>query len=148
MGTLTARKRPRLVDQIRPAVIELRRAGRTFREIGDLLGCSEALACRSVAGLGVLSPVMQFDRPTVCRHCNQRPVQRPRGLCWPCFYLPGVREKYQPISTHGRRGVRNFDGPAPLPPWPTPALPGTAEKVAVLEQRAERGEELFHPGDG
>jgi hypothetical protein len=31
---------------------------------------------------------------TVCRHCNKHPVNRPRGLCWKCFYTPGVRALY------------------------------------------------------
>jgi hypothetical protein len=30
---------------------------------------------------------------------------------------------------------------------PTQALPGTQEKVAVLEQRANLGQELWHPQD-
>ena len=28
----------------------------------------------------------------VCRHCTQSKVNRPRGLCWSCYYTPGVRE--------------------------------------------------------
>lgn len=31
---------------------------------------------------------------------------------------------------------------------PVDALPGTPEKVAVLEKRAAHGEQLFHPADG
>lgn len=30
----------------------------------------------------------------LCRHCAERRVNRPRGLCWVCFYTPGVRERY------------------------------------------------------
>ncbi len=32
-------------------------------------------------------------------------------------------------------------------PEPTDALPGTPEKVAVLEERARRGQQLWHPLD-
>lgn len=42
----------------------------------------------------------------VCQHCSLRKVQRPCGLCWPCFYTPGVRELYPPTSKYGRPGPR------------------------------------------
>lgn len=29
-----------------------------------------------------------------CRHCQRNRVCRPRGLCWNCFYKPGVRDLY------------------------------------------------------
>ncbi len=32
-------------------------------------------------------------------------------------------------------------------PEPTTALPGTPEKVAVIERRRELGQQLFHPDD-
>jgi hypothetical protein len=35
-----------------------------------------------------------------------------------------------------------------LPAEPTQALPGTLAKVAAMEERAKRGEALFHPADG
>jgi hypothetical protein len=35
----------------------------------------------------------------------------------------------------------------PLPSSPTAALPGSPEKIAVLEQRALLGQQLFHPDD-
>lgn len=35
-----------------------------------------------------------------------------------------------------------------LPHDPTPALPGTEEKVRVMIERAARREQLFHPLDG
>ena len=32
----------------------------------------------------------------ICRHCAdpKRKVNRPRGLCWYCYYTPGVRKLY------------------------------------------------------
>jgi hypothetical protein len=83
----------------------------------------------------------------VCRHCQRGPVNRPRGLCWSCYYTPGVREQYPSTSKFARRGVGNFNGPAPLPLEPTHALPGSPEKVAILEQRARMKQSLWHPAD-
>jgi hypothetical protein len=82
-----------------------------------------------------------------CRHCGRGLVNRPRGLCWSCYYTPGLRERYPSTSKFARRGVGNEYGRAELPPEPTSALPGTAEKVAVLEQRAQRHQALWHPYD-
>ena len=83
----------------------------------------------------------------LCRHCRRTRVNRPRGLCWTCYYTPGLRERYPPISKFGRRGLGNFHASLPLPPRPTLALPGTTEKVAVLEERARRHLQLWHPRD-
>lgn len=33
-----------------------------------------------------------------CQHCNERPIGRPRQLCWVCYYEPSIREKYAPVS--------------------------------------------------
>jgi hypothetical protein len=82
-----------------------------------------------------------------CRHCRRGKVTRPRGLCWACYYQPGVREKYPSPSIFGRRGIDDFYGRITPPPFPTAALPGTPEKIAILTQRAELGQELFHPND-
>jgi hypothetical protein len=49
-------------------------------------------------------------------------------------------------SKFARRGVGNFNGKA-APCEPTAALPGTPEKVAVLELRAKLRQELWHPLD-
>ena len=72
----------------------------------------------------------------LCGHCGCRFSSRPRGLCWTCYYTPGVRDKYATLGgKYARRGTRNFYGFAPLPES-TVALPGTAEKVQILEHRA------------
>lgn len=47
----------------------------------------------------------------------------------------------------GRRGVGNVRGPAPLPAVPTATAPGSPERLAVMAERALRGEQLRHPGD-
>jgi RNA polymerase sigma factor (sigma-70 family) len=45
-----------------------------------------------------------------CVHCQARPRQRPRGLCWRCFYLPGVREQY---GSGSKRVFATVEGGAP-----------------------------------
>jgi hypothetical protein len=83
----------------------------------------------------------------MCRHCNRARSNRPRGLCWSCYYTPGIRDQYPSTSKFARRGVSDFNGQIKLPSGPTSAFPGTPEKVAILEQRAARGEALWHPED-
>jgi hypothetical protein len=83
----------------------------------------------------------------VCRHCHQGKVNRPRGLCWTCYYRPGIREQYPSTSKFARRGVGNFISVVPMPTRPTAALPGSAEKLAVLEERARLNQALWHPED-
>jgi hypothetical protein len=82
----------------------------------------------------------------LCRHCKAEVVNRPRGLGWTCYYLPGVRDLYPVTSKYARRGVTNFTGES-LPCEPTDALPGTPEKFEVLCRRAAAGQALFHPLD-
>jgi hypothetical protein len=84
---------------------------------------------------------------TTCRHCSKSRVNRPRGLCWTCYYTPGIKELYPSTSKFARRGVGNFTGNAPLAPVPTTAVPGTPEKLAVLEHRAKMKLAIFHPAD-
>lgn len=83
----------------------------------------------------------------LCKHCNRSPVNRPRGLCWTCYYSAGVRELYPSTSKFARRGVPNFCGKAAPAKEPTDALPGSPEKVAILEERARMRQELWHPND-
>jgi hypothetical protein len=82
-----------------------------------------------------------------CQHCNAAPISRPRRLCWACYYTSGVRDLYPSTSKFGRRGVGNFNGSPPLPPFATSALPGSPAKLAVLEERARLRLSLWHPGD-
>jgi hypothetical protein len=50
-------------------------------------------------------------------------------------------------SKYARRGVVDFYGGYTSAPLPTAALPGTPDKVAVLEERARLGVSLWHPLD-
>jgi hypothetical protein len=83
----------------------------------------------------------------LCRHCHKSKPNRPRGLCWSCYYTPGVRDQYPSTSKFARRGVGDYNGQSSLPPFPTGALPGSPEKVAILEQRAKMRLSLWHPAD-
>ncbi|MER3416877.1 MAG: hypothetical protein C4297_11790 [Gemmataceae bacterium] len=81
----------------------------------------------------------------VCRHCHESVVSRPRGLCWRCYYTPGVREQYAPKGFTQRLAI-GFRDP-PLPEKPTRARPGSRAKIRVLAKRAARGVQLWHPLD-
>ena len=82
----------------------------------------------------------------LCRHCNQVKSNRPRGLCWSCYYTPGVRDRYPSTSKFARRGISDFNGKVALA-TPTAAPPGSPEKVSILEERARLHLDLWHPAD-
>lgn len=86
----------------------------------------------------------------ICVYCNRRKANRPRQLCWKCYNTPGARESSPLVLCKGARRPPTADyyGPSKLPADSTPAIPGSEEKIAVLEQRALRGESLWHPDDG
>ena len=83
----------------------------------------------------------------LCRHCGRVPSNRPRGLCWSCYYKPGVRELYPSTSKFARRGLDDFNGRAAAPAAPTEAAPGSPEKILVLMERARKRQALWHPDD-
>ena len=83
----------------------------------------------------------------LCRHCYEKSASRPSGLCWHCYYTPSVRARYPSTSKFARRGVGDFNGKAKLPSCPTHATPGSAEKIAILEERARMKVSLWHPHD-
>jgi len=83
----------------------------------------------------------------ICRHCEEYPVSRPKGLCYRCSKTPGVRGMYPTTSKYARRGVGRNDDAGVTLPLPTDALPGTPEKLAVLMRRAASGKRLWHPDD-
>ena len=83
----------------------------------------------------------------LCRHCQKVRSNRPRGLCWSCYYSPGVRDMYPSTSKYARRGVSDFNGQTEVAAQPTLALPGSEDKVVVLAERARLGLSLWHPKD-
>lgn len=83
--------------------------------------------------------------PSPCVHCGT-PGRRPKGLCWRCHSTPEINSQYQSTSKFRPLGEKDFIGSVPLAE-PTDALPGTDEKVRVMESRAALGLALFHPLD-
>jgi len=70
---------------------------------------------------------------TRCRHCGNANATRPRGLCWRCYYTPGVKELYPSTSKFGVWGNGIAEGRAPA------ALGGHAGDVALAGAPAGRG---------
>lgn len=92
----------------------------------------------------------------LCRGCKINRVQKPRGLCCRCYNDLELRMKSPPVSPFGNRGhgIDSIDSCGEvyqpsrrLPERPTSAIPGSPEKIAVLEERARCGRLLFHPDD-
>ena len=80
------------------------------------------------------------------RHCGRDKANRPRGLCWTCYSLPGIRDQYAVHPLLGRRGVGLANSNIP-PPGPTVAWPGSPAKMVALEERAAANVGLWHRGD-
>lgn len=83
----------------------------------------------------------------LCVHCGRHPASRPRGLCWGCYYAPGLRVRYPRTNKFAVRGPEDSRGSVRPPREPTAARPGSPEKVAVLAERARRRVSLWHPAD-
>jgi hypothetical protein len=81
--------------------------------------------------------------PGPCRHCGRARVNRPRGLCWTCYYAPGVASLYPSISLYAGRGVRIGSAPA----TPTTAAPGSEEKLEELCRRILAGQSPWCEAD-
>ncbi len=109
-----------------------------------------------------------------CRHCKRvRKTALVRGLCGTCYKDLRIRYLYPVQTQKGRCGgdyrlaqgagqpltpeeiverhleerVRDSLPLRDLPDQPTNALPGSEGKILVLQDRAGKGIELFHPGD-
>src|SRR5262249_319290 len=87
----------------------------------------------------------------VCLECKRRPGDRRRGLCWSCFRSKKVRMKFPSFATcpqlrpRGHKALsrkRREDAARP-----TGALPGTPEKILILQLRACCRLPLFVAGD-
>ncbi len=87
-----------------------------------------------------------LDRP-LCRHCQVAVCCRPRGLCWACFGRTEIRNSHPvAVNKFTRRGT-GLGRTHVAPRFPTTAVPGSPEKIAVLAERALAGELLFHRQD-
>jgi len=77
-----------------------------------------------------------------CIHCQIRAARR-GSLCWSCYENQAIRALYVPPAFEP-----DFYGGQDLPDEPTPACPGSPEKIAVLTARVEAHRALWHPLDG
>jgi hypothetical protein len=85
------------------------------------------------------------NRPvSPCRHCSQLGAA-PRHLCYRCYHNNRIRNQY-PVERNTNNTFPGSKTPR-KEGQPTRALPGSAEKVAILEERVLRGEALWHPQD-
>ena len=82
----------------------------------------------------------------MCRHCQRNKARRARRLCWTCSQSAAIRMLYPSTSKFAAKGPPDHYGPAPLPE-PTDTVPGSAERQAVLTERASLGQALFNPRD-
>lgn len=82
-----------------------------------------------------------------CVRCRAKNANRPRGLCWGCYYTPGVMDRYPSTSKYARRGVGTGATAYRRPAAPTLAVPGSEAKILVIMARVAAREEVDHPGD-
>lgn len=79
-----------------------------------------------------------------CKHCGKlRTGNRPRGLCWTCYYTPSVRDAYPPDSSRLPVENRCAGDPEETHPYP----PGSPEKIAYLAGLVLHKRSMFHPND-
>lgn len=85
--------------------------------------------------------------PPTCRHCGRRRVSRPRGLCWRCYHIPGMRERYASTSKYAVRGLGNGFLAPPLDAATCSHLPGSPGRLETYSRRALAGLAVLHPDD-
>lgn len=90
-------------------------------------------------------------RPYYCQHCEKSGVKkvaaRPKRLCWLCYYNPDINKQYELTSIYANRGPNPGYKQSSAPPSSTQALPGSEEKILVMEERLSKGFGLHHSGD-
>lgn len=77
-----------------------------------------------------------------CVHCQQKHANRPRGLCWTCYYSDGVRDEHEKAF---EAFVDEVVPSAPTLPIIFPRL--SDEWYEAMYGRVVRRETLWHPGD-
>jgi hypothetical protein len=70
-----------------------------------------------------------------------------RGLCWSCYWTPGIREQFPSLSKFSQWCNEPTPVRSLVPVEPTLALPGSAEKIAVLTARFGQQQTLWHECD-
>src|SRR5690348_15725173 len=94
-------KRPRVVDQIRNAAAEFRRAGLTYGEIGGRLGVSGGLVCRAIKPLGIPAPPRDRSKGGRRGVCNR---DTKRLSPWPTSHPPGSPERVAVLAERAEGG--------------------------------------------
>src|ERR1700676_5484794 len=80
----------------------------------------------------------------MCLHCLIRKANKSRGLCYSCYFRPGVRGLYPITSQFAPRNVGlHCLGIG----CPTAAVPGSQAKLDVMQQRAKDNVAITHPDD-
>jgi hypothetical protein len=82
-----------------------------------------------------------------CKHCAKRKICRARGLCFVCSRTPEIRVRYAPKGRAEGWYGGETRASGRLPAEPTHHPPGSEGKIAVMAERAARGESCFHPQD-
>ena len=78
---------------------------------------------------------------SLCRHCEKRQIDRARALCSTCYCNSDIRNLYPPAMRSLAKRDTSYQS------VPTEALPGTADKMLVMQDRASHGVDIFHPKD-
>jgi hypothetical protein len=83
-----------------------------------------------------------------CLNCGRTTKGHGRGLCQRCYTRRAIRRRF-PVLRPSRGGSLPSLPAVPLAIalQPTPHLPGSEAKMAVLAARFAAGVELFHPLD-
>lgn len=80
-----------------------------------------------------------------CKNCGGV-ADKWRGLCCECYYQPDIRRRF-PSKHTATVALELGEEEGQEPVEATSAMPGSEEKVAVMEARVSRGEKPFHRGD-
>lgn len=81
----------------------------------------------------------------MCLECGVAKCTRPRGLCWACYYDPDVKGRYRVSMLFGPKDWPVYTGRPSAEA--TQAVPGSLEKIMVLQSRASQGVDLHHEWD-
>lgn len=92
----------------------------------------------------------------ICGYCKKDSVLYCRSLCRRCYDDQKIREEFQVSSKKGskarmlgafKNGETYTSSPNLREPEPTDAMPGSEEKIRIMEYRAANGFSIFSPND-